>query len=439
MAPVWFSQPWGGTDDKVFPFLECTVGFMLLVYALHTYLDERQYKALQKPTPPTALAKDYTISEYKKTQAYNVDKWWFALYQGLWSTTLTTVLLLNGYLPWMWDKSTAVAVKLGYDASHEIKIAIIFMALEGLKDMILGLPWSLWATFIIEERHGFNKQTLRLFFLDKLKELALALVLMPPILAGFLYILQHTGPYVALYVWAFLFGIQIFLMTIYPVAIAPLFNKFNPLPEGSLREQIEKLAGSLNFPLKKLYVIDGSTRSAHSNAYMYGFFNNKRIVLYDTLIDQCSAEQVVAVLAHELGHWKLRHTVKNLILAQVVLIAQLVLFTFLRTSKSLFVSFGFQKVQPVFIAFELFQLISAPMDQILSFLNNILSRKYEFQADHFAVELGHSQQLQEALVKLDAKNRSATHVDPWYSTYHYSHPPLIERLAAIQAASKKTE
>lgn len=419
------------------PYLQLVIQFTLSVYTLHTYLDIRQLKALQRPKPPPQLADHLTQEQYKKAQVYNIDKWWFKLVGNLFTTAVSVLLLVSWYMPKLWSISTVLAAHFGYDRSNEVLITVIYNLLDSGKDLLLDLPFSLYGTFVVEQRHGFNKQTIALFFKDLLISAALGVVLLPPIIAGITIILKNTGPLVAIYLWFFILVLALFMLTIYPIVIAPLFNKFTPLPEGSLRDKIESLAGSLKFPLTKLFLIDGSKRSAHSNAYMYGFFKNKRIVLFDTLVEQCQEEEVTAVLAHELGHWKLGHTPKNFVLSQVVIFAQMCLFTFTRTAPGLFESFGFVNEQPVFISIVLFQLLQGPIDEVLGLLINQLSRRYEFQADNFAVTLGHAPQLREALKKLDSNNKSAPNVDPWYSAYHYSHPPLLERLTAIDIASKK--
>ncbi|BDA43105.1 CAAX prenyl protease 1 homolog [Coccomyxa sp. Obi] len=436
------------TDAGNFPaseisYLDLVIIFSVIVYVINTYLDFRQLKAISKPSPPAPLRDSYSPVEYRKTQDYQLDKWYFNFFSGVFNHVLELTMLSVFYLPWLWGKSESVtqylASKISWLDSSEIPVTIVFFLLDGAKDTLISLPFSLYHTFVLEQTHGFNKQTLGLFVLDFIKSTLLGLLLGPPIVAGFTWILQRTSAYMPLYLWAFFFGLQIFFMTIYPVFIAPLFNKFSPLEEGTLRTAIEELAGSLKFPLTKLFVVDGSTRSAHSNAYMYGFFKNKRIVLYDTLIDQCKEDQVVAVLAHELGHWKLGHTLKNLVLTQMQMLCTFALFSLVRTSKGLFTSFGFVNQQPAFIAYTLFSIISAPVNEVVGLLTNILSRRFEFQADAFAVSLGKGEELKEALKILDAKNRSAVNVDAWYSAYHHSHPPLVERLTAVDAATKKEE
>ncbi|KAG5626680.1 hypothetical protein H5410_011898 [Solanum commersonii] len=341
---------------------------------------------------------------------------------------------------------------------------------------ITDLPFSLYSTFVIEARHGFNKQTVWLYFRDMIKGIALSIVIGPPIVAAIIVIVQYEaildlqkgGPYLAIYLWGFILILSLVMMTIYPVLIAPLFNKFTPLPQGELRLKIENLASSLKFPLKKLFVVDGSTRSSHSNAYMYGFFKNKRIVLYDTLIQQCkNDEEIVAVIAHELGHWKLNHTMYSFIAVQVgqlireahafsysyfksvssslgsislqiLTVLQFGGYTLVRNSKDLFQSFGFD-TQPVLIGLIIFQHTVIPLQHLVSFGLNLVSRAFEFQADAFAKKLGYAAPLRAGLVILQEENLSAMNTDPWYSAYHYSHPPLVERLAAIDESDKKTE
>lgn len=185
---------------------------------------------------------------------------------------------------------------------------------------LLSLPPSLYKEFVLEEKFGFNKQTLRLFIADILKGQALAIVLVPPILSAFLAIIKKTGDSFYYYVWLFNIGIQLFMITIYPIVILPLFNKLSPLEDGKLKDGVEALAKKLNFPLSNLFVIDGSKRSAHSNAYFFGLPWKKHIVIYDTLIEKSETEEIVAVLGHELGHWSLGHTIKLFALSQVRLV-----------------------------------------------------------------------------------------------------------------------
>ncbi|KAL4421809.1 hypothetical protein ABPG77_001598 [Micractinium sp. CCAP 211/92] len=448
-------------EASAFPWLESVLAINAAIFLLHAWLDSRQRQALRLPKPPPAVASLYTQKEFDAKRAYNVDKLQFSRVRGLCDFVLNTALLAGGFLPWSWRLAGSAVGVLGWPS--EVAQSVAWALIQGGTMLALGLPWSWYSTFVLEARHGFNKTTLGTFVADTAKSVLLGLLLLPPVVAGFTAILQRASPWVGLQLWAFLLALALFMITIYPTAIAPLFNKFMPLEEGPLRQSIESLAASLSFPLKKLFVVDGSRRSAHSNAYQYGFSSNKRIVLYDTLLQQCSQEQVVAVLAHELGHWKLGHMPKLLVAHQLVSLAQLSLFTLVRNAPGVFESFGFAAGErPALGAFLLFQYLVGPVDEVLGWLSNVVSRRFEFQADGFGVELGRGEQLREALIILDKENKEscsasrgkaafsssflpgqhavgAVNVDALYSSYHHSHPPLLERLAAIDAAMEKGE
>ncbi|CAI9101985.1 OLC1v1000166C1 [Oldenlandia corymbosa var. corymbosa] len=415
------------------------MGFMILVYIFESYLDLRQHSALKLPTLPKPLVGLISQEKFEKSRAYSLDKSIFHFVHEFVTVLMDSAILFFGILPWFWKKSGEYLVFAGLNADNEILHTLAFLAGVMFWSQITDLPFSLYSTFVIEARHGFNKQTIGMFFKDMLKGIALAVVIGPPIVAAIIIIVQKGGPYLATYLWAFMFVLSIVMMTLYPILIAPLFNKFTPLPDGELRSKIESLASSLKFPLKKLFVVDGSTRSSHSNAYMYGFFKNKRIVLYDTLIQQCkNDEEVVAVIAHELGHWKLNHTMYSFIAVQIITFLQFGGYTLVRNSKDLFLSFGFD-TQPVLIGLIIFQHTVIPLQHLVSLGLNIISRSFEFQADAFAKKLGYAASLRAGLVKLQEENLSAMNTDPWYSAYHYSHPPLVERLAAIDLPDKKED
>ncbi|XP_073281823.1 CAAX prenyl protease 1 homolog isoform X2 [Primulina huaijiensis] len=412
---------------------------MIMVYIFETYLDIRQHTALKLPTLPKPLVGVISQEKFEKSRAYSIDKSHFHFVHELVTILMDSAILSFGVLPWFWKMSGEFLLYAGLNAENEILHTLAFLAGVMFWSQLTDLPFSLYSTFVIEARHGFNKQTIWLFIRDMIKGIALAVVIGPPIVAAIIFIVQKGGPYLAIYLWAFMLVVSLVMMTVYPILIAPLFNKFTPLPDGNLRIKIESLASSLKFPLKKLFVVDGSTRSSHSNAYMYGFFKNKRIVLYDTLIQQCKDdEEIVAVIAHELGHWKLSHTMYSFFAVQVLTLLQFGGYTLVRNSKDLFQSFGFD-TQPVLIGLVLFQHTVIPLQHIVSFLLNLVSRSFEFQADSFAKKLGYASPLRAALVKLQEENLSAMNTDPWYSAYHYSHPPLVERLAAIDKTDKKED
>ncbi|KAG7350859.1 peptidase family M48-domain containing protein [Nitzschia inconspicua] len=453
--------------------LSLTVAFTLVVYVLEKFLDGRQKRAYQQTQFPkqleTTVAKidaqgykqkkedsdaadaatpaekpllQQLQDKFKSSQSYGLDKINFGMIASTYDTLESVVFLLLGFLPYMWDVSVHLGqVYLGYTQEDEIKITLIFLLLITLVGTVTSLPFELYSTFGIERKHGFNKQTYGLFFSDKVKSLALTFLIGGPFVALLLKIIQMGGEYFYLYVWAFMFVFSVFMMTIVPVFIMPLFNKYEPLPDGTLKTRIYELADKLSYPLKKLFVVDGSKRSSHSNAYMYGFGSNKRIVLFDTLMEQVSDDEILAILGHELGHWKLGHTLTNFCVTQVYFGAAFYFFSQCYTAKELYAAFGFDSQSgsiPTVIALMLFfQTLWAPVDKVLSFVLTIFSRHCEFAADEFSVKLGMSQMLQSGLCKIHLENLGAMCPDPWYSMYHYSHPPLVERLGAMMELDKK--
>mmetsp|Transcript_9551 Transcript_9551/g.14328 ORF Transcript_9551/g.14328 Transcript_9551/m.14328 type:complete len:499 (-) Transcript_9551:2169-3665(-) len=375
-------------------------------------------------------------SKFSHAQSYGLDKINFSIFSSTYAVTEEVVFLLYGFLPYVWDKACAVGAKYGWtETEHEIKITLLFLGIVTIVGTITSLPFELYSTFEIEKKHGFNKQTLGLFFTDKLKGLVLSAVFGGPFVALLLKIIFMGGDKFYLYVWAFTFVFSVIMMTLVPVVIMPLFNKYEKLPDGPLKDSIYELAGKLSFPLTKLFVMDGSKRSSHSNAFMFGFMKNKRIVLFDTLMTQVSNDEILAILGHELGHWKMGHTVTNFVVTQVYTGFMFYFFSLCYNSHELYRAFGFDDQSrpiPTIIALVLFtSTIWAPVDKALSFIMTVHSRKCEFQADEFSVDLGMSSKLQSGLCKIHLENLGAMSPDSWYSTYHYSHPPLVERLSAM--------
>ena len=365
------------------------------------------------------------------------------MFASTYDTIESIIFLMLGFLPFAWDKSVELGAKyFAYsETENEIKISLIFLAIITLVGTVTSLPFELYSTFKIERKHGFNKQTIGLFVSDKIKSLILTFAIGGPFVALLLYIIMKGGDYFYLYVWAFMFVFSVFMMTIVPVFIMPLFNKYEPLEEGELKKQIYALADRLKYPLTKLFVMDGSKRSSHSNAFMFGFGNNKRIVLFDTLLKQVSRDEILAILGHELGHWKMGHTLSNFIVTQLYFGAAFYAFALTYGSNELYAAFGFNdpnRPKPHIIALMLFfQTLWAPVDKVLNFILTVNSRRNEFQADKFSVDLGMSKKLQSALCKIHLENLGAMCPDPWYSMYHYSHPPLVERLSAMMSLDKK--
>jgi STE24 endopeptidase len=465
-------------DDASSPYLywslALTVAFTVVVYAVEGYLDGRQMLSYQQTQFPEAL--DVTVSsidaessttsssaaassnedtkeeklllpqlkdKFRKAQLYGLDKIQFGMIASLYDVIESVAFLLLGFAPFAWDFAAQKAnVWFGWtETDNEIKISLLFLALVTMVGTVTSLPFELYSTFQIERKHGFNKMTVGLFVVDKIKSLLLTAIIGAPFVAAMLFIIKTGGEHFYLYVWAFLFVFSVIMMTLFPVVIMPMFNKYEPLPEGTLKTRIYELAGSLKYPLTKLFVMDGSKRSSHSNAFMFGFGKNKRIVLFDTLLTQVKEDEILAILGHELGHWKLGHTLSNFATTQLYMGAAFYFFALTYGSTDLYAAFGFDdptRPTATIIALMLFfQTLWAPVDKILSYILTFVSRQNEFAADRFSVDLNMSRNLQSGLCKIHLENLGAMNPDPLYSAYHYSHPPLVERLRAMMALDQK--
>lgn len=431
----------GLLDNSTINWKSIILGFTAFQFFWETYLTFRQYKVLNKNELPPTLKNEIKQDTFQKSQSYSRSKAIFSVVSDSINFIQNVSFIKFDFLPKLWNFSNTIysscARYLPMFAQNSLIVHSLFFLL-GLQviSTVLSLPLSYYKNFVLEEKFGFNKLTVSLWLSDMVKSLLLTVVLGFPILSGFLKIIDYFGDNFIFYVWIFLLVVQVIAIAIYPTLIQPLFNKLTPLEDGELKTSIENLSVKNNFPLSKLYVIDGSKRSGHSNAYFYGLPWSKQIVIYDTLIETSTVEETTAVLAHEIGHWALSHTSKMLVISQIHILAIFSLFSGFINNNSLFASFGFVKEHPVIIAFLLFNDLLQPLDNILSFLMNLLSRKHEYEADEYAVKLGYSKELTTALISLQIENLSSMDADWLYSAYHYSHPILAERLDAINRKAK---
>lgn len=307
-------------DRPGFPWKKLILGFSIGQFVFESFLSLRQYRVLCETKPPKTLQNEIDQETFDKSQAYSRAKSQFGFVSSLYSQAQNVLFIQYDILPKLWSLTGGWLARYAPERfGGEISHSILFFFTFTLISQVLSLPFSYYGTFVLEEKFGFNKQTVKLWLTDMLKSQALMIGLGTPLLAAFLKIIQVTGQLFFAYVFVFMLAVQVFGITIYPIFILPLFNKLSPLEEGPLKSGVEKLAKRLEFPLHELYVIDGSKRSAHSNAYFYGLPWKKHIVIYDTLIQKSETEEVVAVLGHELGHWKMGHTTKIFGIAQVCL------------------------------------------------------------------------------------------------------------------------
>ncbi|XP_033013947.1 CAAX prenyl protease 1 homolog [Lacerta agilis] len=470
LGDMWAETP---LESRIF----CSVLlFSWAVYLWEALLAWRQRTVYRTTTHvPLELGPIMDSETFEKSRLYQLDKSAFSFWSGLYSEIEGTVILLCGGIPFLWSVSGDISARAGFGPEYEIVQSLVFLLLATLFSAVTGLPWSLYNTFVIEEKHGFNQQTLGFFFKDAIKKFIVTQCILLPVTSLLLYIIKIGGDYFFIYAWLFTLVVSLVLVTIYADYIAPLFDKFIPLPEGELKQQIEEMAKNIDFPLTKVYVVEGSKRSSHSNAYFYGFFKNKRIVLFDTLLEDysalnkerpeepgsenqvaggdgedaeakakaknkkqgCKNEEVLAVLGHELGHWKLGHTIKNIVISQMNSFLCFFLFAVLIGRRELFAAFGFYDTQPTLIGLLIiFQFIFSPYNEVLSFCLTVLSRRFEFQADAFAKDLGKATDLYSALIKLNKDNLGFPVSDWLFSMWHYSHPPLLERLQALKQSKQ---
>ncbi|KAJ2776972.1 zinc metalloprotease [Coemansia javaensis] len=414
------------------PYKECVLVFSWATYLWETSLDIRQRDRLHEVRRPLSISTFISRQVYLEANAYGLDKSSLALVKGAVEQVQTTLIIVYDLIPALWRAVGDLAsTHLGMvPEQHLIAHSVMFFVAAVAVSTALSLPFNMYSTFVVEKKHGFNKQTWGLFVSDAVKSFLLVVLFGAPVVAAFLWVIDKTGSRFYLYTWALMAAVQLLAIVIYPTLIQPLFNKFDPLPNGELRTAIEALASRLRFPLKKLYVVDGSKRSSHSNAYVFGFFRSKRIVVYDTLIQQCTTEEIVAVVGHELGHWKMNHVPRMLAMAQVQIFLVFFAFGCFVGEEAMYASFGVEGT-PVMLGFVFFQYLYEPLGSLLQFCSNAVSRLHEFQADAFSKRLGYGKQLASCLIKLQIENKSAMNPDPLYSAYHYSHPPLVERLNAL--------
>jgi STE24 endopeptidase len=370
--------------------------------------------------------------EYDKSVQYTLAKGKFQRWAEIYGRLVTLVVLFSGLLPFLDGLSRNLA---GRFFPVMYVQGIIFCFGVGLIFALANLPTDLYATFGLEARFGFNKTTLKTYVTDKIKGLLLGILIGVPFLFVVLWLMDAAGSY--WWIWAFLFisGFQLIMVIVYPTLIAPLFNKFEPLKEGEFRGRILALADQVGFKTSGIYSMDGSRRSSHSNAYFTGIGKAKRIVMFDTLLEQMTMDQGLAVLAHEMGHYKMKHIRRMLVVQMIFLFVGLYILSLLVNYQPLFAAFRFDHPSN-HVALVLFSLLSGPFTFYLGPLMNLLSRKHEYEADRFgAVTLRDGKPMEEALINLTIKNLSNLTPHPWYSAYHYSHPSPAERIRSIRQYS----
>jgi len=503
----------GGLPKVGGPLVWSYLAFSTGLFLFEQYLEVRQLRKNRETEPPAELQGTVPQEKFLEAQAYQKDKRIFGFFRD-WIICFREKVDLFVLSPFLWHYAASTF------PDSEYKTTLFWFFLQQWVDKPISIPISLWSNFVVEAKHGFNKMTLKLFFTDLVKSELLAYFFGGLLIPLLIWIVNSTGDRFYLYLWAACQTLIFVMLWVYPTFIQPLFNKFEEVKDQGLKAAIEDLAKGLEFPLYKLFQIDGSKRSSHSNAYFFGFWKFKRIVLFDTLLQlnkdktfesgpkglkistesgrvvsvdeekQCEEgwliekisiadgdaktyaeakeqelvkfgsdgewmvedgkkvtitfmvkkrkqEDILAILCHELGHWKFGHTLFNLCISSAHIFALFWLFGFVMysgdTSKDIIRQFGYGETQAVMVSFSVFSLLLSPTEAFLQVMMIMLSRTFEFQADSFAAKMGRSKALQSGLYQIHEENKGDLNPDPWWGWYHLSHPSLVERLRALKA------
>ncbi|WP_456386802.1 M48 family metallopeptidase [Desulfolithobacter sp.] len=405
------------------PWLIFVVSVLLLDYLLDVLVALGTLDRLDRKLP-SEICDLWNPERLQKSREYIRTTTRFTLLQNSVATALLLGFILTGGFNLV--DLAARSLELG-----PIPTGLVFTGLLLLFSGLLNLPFTIYATFVIEERFGLNRITVRTFVLDLLKTIFLALMLGGPLLAGVLWFFESTGSFAWLYCWLLLIIFVLVVQWLAPVVIMPLFNRFTPLPEGGLKEVIEIYARQQNFSLQGVYTMDGSRRSSRLNAFFTGFGRFRRIVFYDTLLDKLQPGEILAVLAHEMGHYKLRHIPKMMLASMVQTGIMFAILSIFIGNQGLFAAFGMEYVS-VYASLVFFGFLYAPISTLFSVLFNRVAREYEFEADAFAVRTtGLAVELISGLKKLAQANLTNPDPHPLDVWLHYSHPPLSERIRAL--------
>ncbi len=404
------------------------VALLIATTLTRLWLGSRQiaYVQANRTQVPNAFSASITIEAHQKAADYSTAKTRLTLVEVVMQALLLAALTIGGGLQWLDDSWHNVLT------NHEIIRGALVICSAMLISALIDLPFEYYKTFFVDEKFGFNKMTPRMFFTDLIKHGLVGLALGLPILFAALWLMQGAGQYWWFYLWVIWSIFNILMLAVYPTFIAPLFNKFTPLADENLKSRIEALLTKCGFKSQGLFVMDGSTRSSHGNAYFTGFGNSKRVVFFDTLLERLSAEEIEAVLAHELGHFKHHHVIKRIALMFFVSFLGLALLGWLMNQTWFYNGLGVTSPSN-HMALILFLLVSPVFLFLLRPLMASYSRKNEFEADSYAAKHANASHLVEALVKLYRDNASTLTPDPLHSAFYDSHPPASIRISKLAA------
>ncbi|RUT79898.1 M48 family metallopeptidase [Ancylomarina longa] len=403
------------------------IGILLVDFILERVLDILNLRNWT-PNVPKELLGIYEEDKYLQSQNYQKDKFSISLLSSTISFLLTLSMIIFGGFAWLDEM-------LRNYTENPIGLALLFFGVIMLASSLIGLPFQYYSTFVIEEKYGFNRTSLKTFILDKLKGGVLGVIIGGGFLALLIWIYLQTTDNFWWMAWAVISGFMIFMTMFYSSLIVPLFNKQKPLEDGELKEEIEQLSNKVGFKLDNVYVMDGSKRSSKGNAYFSGLGSKKRIVLFDTLISELSTSEIVAVLAHEIGHYKKKHTLSGIIISLLQTGLMLYIFSLIIDNPALSEALGAQH-HGFHLGLIVFGILYSPISTLIGLIMNVWSRKNEYQADEFANNNYNGKALGDALIKLSVSSLSNLTPHKAYVFFYYSHPTLLQRLKAIRSDAK---
>jgi len=415
------------------PFTWIFLFALVTSLGIRVWLARRQiaHVTAHRDATPAAFADRVDTAAHRKAADYTVVKQRFGIVETLVDAAVLVVLTLGGGLAWLLASTEALSLP-------PLLSDLLLLVGVALAGGIVALPFSWWRTFRIEERFGFNRTTLAVWLADLAKALAVGAVLGLPLASLVLWLMRGAGAWWWVFAWAAWMAFQLLVLVLYPTVIAPLFNRFSPLPAGDARERIERLLARCGFRASGLFVMDGSKRSGHGNAYFTGFGRAKRVVFFDTLLSRLAPDEIEAVLAHELGHFRLRHVVKRVLWSALVSLALLALLAWLARAPWFYSGLGIPEADVATamarpgVALALFMLALPVFTFVLAPLSAAYSRRHEFEADAFAAKHASATALVAALIKLYEDNAATLTPDPLHSAFYDSHPPAAIRVARLK-------
>ena len=400
------------------------IGALIVEYLLSTISSVLNMNSITS-TIPDGFQEFYDDKKYSKSQEYLKDKTKLGLYSSTFSLILILIVIHFGLFGFLDEFVRS-------NSTHYIISGLLFFGILFLINDILNIPFSLYSTFVVEEKYGFNKTSIHTFIADRCKGYGLTIVFGSAIMVPVFYFFntfQDNGWWIA---WALITAFMIAVQPLFVHVIAPMFNKFTPLKDGDLKTAIEEFANKVGFPIGRIDVMDGSKRSAHSNAYFSGFGKSRRIALFDTLLDKHSTEEIVSVVAHEIGHYKKKHIITGTVLGVIETGVMLFIFNLFMNDSDLFAVFSVDTVS-IYCGLVFFSMLYSPINMVISIFTTAMSRKNEFEADAYALETTQKPEPLISMLKgLSASNLSHLTPHPLMVFLSYSHPPVVDRIAAVQ-------